>query len=128
MQGGGCRLETETQRGAGWTHRVAAWARGAAAAWGLRGGGALVRVSAVAGDVEEVERLLQPVRVTVGIEVRVSIRARVRIRVRVRVRVRARAKAGARVGVGVGWGWGGLGLGLDDLLEPVLLDVLAQYL
>ena len=102
MQGGGCRLETETQRGAGWTHRVAAWARGAAAAWGLRGGGALVWVSAVAGDVEEVERLLQSIRVKVGVGGRVSIG----------VRVRARAGAEARVGVGVGWGWGGLGLGL----------------
>ena len=59
---------------------------------GFRGGGALVRVSAVAGDVEEVERLLQPVRVTDGVSIRVS--------------VRVRARAEARVGVRVGWDWG----------------------
>jgi len=59
---------------------------------GFRGGGALVRVSAVAGDVEEVERLLQPVRVTDGVSIR--------------VRVRVRARAEARVGVRVGWDWG----------------------
>ena len=65
---------------------------------GFRGGGALVRVSAVAGDVEEVERLLQPVRVAVGVRLGVSIRVRV--------------KLGLGLGLGLWLGWGGVGVGI----------------